>query len=179
MSNEEKSTLKESLIVFSIALLLTTFAGIYFSIRGYPLVTTFTGTLAVYTPPLYMIPVFFPYGILLGEIVWLWVDKRERFMIILLFIECLVVGLLSFIRYIITIPFSGHAIIIFFFLFHQGSIQRIRYPLRFMIGLITLLITVIFKLFVWNDPLTFLLGALVGIGIWFLGYLYREKRATK
>jgi hypothetical protein len=178
MSSNVKSTLRESLIVYGIGLLITALAWMYFTIRGYPLVTTVTETLNVYTSPLYMIPVFFPYGLLLGEIVWMWVEKKERYMITLLFLECLAVGVLSFIRFVISIPFSGHAIILFFFLVYQGSNRRIRYPLRFIIGVIILIITIIFKIFVWNDPITFLLGALLGICVWFPGYTYRQKKAA-
>ncbi|MHA2400939.1 MAG: hypothetical protein ACXADU_18890 [Promethearchaeota archaeon] len=176
MSKRVKFNPKEILIVYGAGLLLTLFAVFFFSIRGYPLVSTATETLSSYTPPLYMIPVFFPYGLLLGEVAWLWMEEKKKYIWLLLFLECIVVGIFSFIRYVIGIPFSGHSILLFFFLSHQGGNNRFRYILRFFIGVIVLTITIIFKIIVWNDLFTFLLGALLGIGLWFPGFIYRNKK---
>jgi len=61
----------------------------------------------------------------------MWNEKREEKVYILLFLECIIVALISFTRYIISIPFSGHAIIILFYLFHHAINYRLQYPLRF------------------------------------------------
>ena len=107
---------------------------------------------------------------------WLWNEKKERNICILLFIECIIVAIFSFTRYFIGIPFSGHAIILFFYLSHQAISNRFHHPLRFLIGIIVLLITLIYKIFLWNDPITFILGALLGAILWFPGFIYRYKK---
>ena len=171
-----KSSIKEQLIIYGTGIILTILSAIFFSIRGYPSVVTATETLNIITPPLYMIPIFFPFGILIGEVIWMWNEKREEKIYILLFLECIIVALISFTRYIISIPFSGHAIIILFYLFHHAINNRLQYPLRFLIGIIVVAITGIYKILIWNDPITFLLGALLGIFLWFPGFLYRQKK---
>jgi hypothetical protein len=171
-----KPSIREVIIIYGAGIILTLLSVIFFSIRGYPLVSTMTETLDIVTPPLYMIPIFIPYGFLLGEVIWMWNEKQKRTKYILLLTECGVVGLVSFIRYIIGIPFSGHAILISFYLFHQALNNRFRYKMRFLIGIIVLCITAIYKIFLWEDPTTFLLGILLGIILWLPGFSYRLKK---
>lgn len=171
-----KPSIKEPLIVYGTGLIITVLSGIFFSIRGYPLVTTATETLNIISPPLYMISIFLPYGILIGEVIWLWNEKKEHNFYILLLIECIIVAIFSFTRYIISIPFSGHTIILFFYLSHQAISNRFHHPLRFLIGIIVLIITMIYKIILWNDPITFLLGALLGIALWLPEFLYQRKK---
>ena len=176
MRTKLKTSVKELLIVYGIGFIITILSAIYFSIQGYPLVTTATETLDIHASPLYMISIFFPYGILIGEVFWLWNVQKERKTGILMFIECIIVALFSFARYIISIPFSGHAIILFFYLSHQAISNKIHRPLRFLIGIIVLFITMIYKIFLWNDPITFLLGALLGIVLWLPEFIYKRKK---
>jgi len=166
---------KELIIIYGTGLIIVILSVIFFCITGYPLVNTATETLNISTPPLYMISIFFPYGILIGEVIWLWNEKKEDKTYILLFFEFIIVGFFSFIRYIINIPFSGHSIILFFYLFHQVINSRFKHPLRFLIGIVVLIITIIYKIFLWGDSITFLLGALFGIILWLPGFLYRKK----
>ena len=166
---------KELIVIYGTSLIITIFSGIFFIILGYPLVVTATGTLNIKTPPIYMVSIFIPYGILIGELIWIWNEKGKIKLLTLFFFECIIVAAFSFIRYIIGFPFSGHAIILFFYLPHQAINNRFQHPLRFLIGLIVLLITGIYKLFLWNDPITFLLGAILGIALWLPGFLYRLK----
>ena len=174
-----KPSVRELLIIYSTGLITTILSALFFTIRGYPLVATATETLNVYTHPLYMISIFLPYGILIGEIIWLWNEQNEKFNYILLLIECIIIGIFSFIRYIVSIPLSGHAIILFFYLFHQAFNNRFNHPLRLLIGIAVLIITIIYKIYLWNDPITFLLGALLGIALWIPGFLYRLKIGRK
>ncbi len=175
MLTKLKPSVKETLIIYGSGLIITILSVIFFFIRGYPLVTTATETLNIHTPPLYMIPIFLPYGILIGEVIWLWNEQKERHTYILLFIECIIVGIFSFIRYIISIPFSGHVIILLFYLFHQAVNNRFNHPIRFLIGIVVLVITIIFKIYLWNDSITFLLGVLLGITLWLPGFIYRLR----
>ena len=117
MLTKLKPSAKEFLIVYSIGLIITILSAIYFTVKGYPLVTTATETLDIYASPLYIIIIFFPYGILIGEVYWLWNVQKERKLAILMFIECIIVGILSFIRYIINIPFRVIHLLYFFIYF--------------------------------------------------------------
>ena len=168
---EGKSTIKdESLIVFSFGVLMTLLAGIYFQIQGYPLVNTATETLDVITPPLYMLPVFLPLGILVGEVFCLW-RQNEPKSAIQLFVTISIMGSLSFFRLITTIPISGHAIILTFFLLHEIITNTHKHLLRIVVGIVIFVITCNYKFLVWSDPLTFLLGIIVGLILWVLSYL--------
>ena len=106
----------------------------------------------------------------------MWNEKQKRGAYILFFIECVVVGTFSFIRYVIGIPFSGHTILLFFYLPHQAINNRFQHRLRFLIGIIVLIITGFYKIFLWNDLITFLLGAVLGIALWVPGFFYRLKK---
>ena len=167
-----KPSIRELIFVHGVGLIITFLSIIYFSIHGYPLVNTASGTLNITTPPIYMIPIFFPYGMLLGEIIWIWNEKKDYKVLILDLIVINLIGLFSFIRYIIAIPFSGHAIIIFYYLVHQVFNNRYGYKFRIIVGIVVLIITLIFKFFLWNDPLTFILGGILGCTIWFLRFMF-------
>jgi hypothetical protein len=171
-------SVREPLLVYGTGLIIVIPSVMYFTIMGYPIVNTATGTLNLYSPPIYMIPVFFAYGMLLGEVLWLWNEKKEKYKYALLSIECLVVAILAFIRFIAYIPFSGHAIILFFYLFYQASNNKIHYSLRFIIGIAVLIVIMIFKIFLWNDPITFFLGGLLGVALWLPGYVFRMKKES-
>ena len=156
--------------------MVTILSIIYFQIIGYPIVNTATESIPILTPPIYMIPVFFPYGILLGEILWSWMKKEEFIALVILLFECVIIGLISFIRYSIIIPFSGHAIIITFYLIHYLITIEKKYQLRILIGIVVLGITVCYKIFIWNDPLTLILGATVGAIVSLIELTYKIKR---
>lgn len=179
MITKLKPSIKESLIVLGSGLIITVLSWIYFSIIGYPLVSTASETLNIISPPLYMIPIFLPYGILIGEVIWLWNEKKESNICPILLIECIFVTIFSFARYVIGIPFSGHTIILFFYLSHQAISNKFQHPLRLLIGITVLIITMIYKIFLWDDPITFLLGALLGFILWLPEFLYQRKKVVK
>ena len=168
--------INEPVIIYGSASIITILSIIYFQVIGYPIVNTATESIPALTPPIYMIPVFFPYGILLGEILWLWMKKEEFIELLILLVECLVIGLISFIRYSIIIPFSGHAIILTFYLIHYLITIKKKYQVRIIIGIVVLGITVYYKLFIWNDPLTFILGAILGAIVSLIEIVYKIKR---
>ncbi|NHJ26250.1 MAG: hypothetical protein EAX89_16850, partial [Candidatus Lokiarchaeota archaeon] len=83
MLSKLKPSIRELIIVYGVGLIITLLSIIYFSIQGYPLVNTASGILNITTPPIYMIPIFFPYGMLLGEIIWKWNEKKDYKILIL------------------------------------------------------------------------------------------------
>lgn len=176
MLDNLKPSLKESLFVYGIGIIMIVLSVLFFVLMGYPLVNTATETLNIITPPLYMNSVFLPYGMLIGELLWNWNKKKERKMYSIFLIESAFVGVLSFIRYIVNIPLSGHAIMLFFYLFHQSISNKAKFPLRLIIGIAVLIITLVYKIFIWNDPITFILGAIAGIVLWIPGFLYQLKK---
>lgn len=171
-----KDSIKEPIIIYTTGIIITILSFIFFTIRGYPLVVTASETLDIITPPIYMISIFLPYGILIGEVVWMWNERGESKLYILLLLECIIVAIISFTRYVIKIPLSGHSIIILFYLLHQVINNRFQKPLRIGIGILVLVITMIYKILFWNDPITFILGVLLGTILWVPGFLYRHKR---
>ncbi|MFX1388551.1 MAG: hypothetical protein ACFE9Z_00640 [Promethearchaeota archaeon] len=174
-----KSKSRKLIFIYGTSLIISLFSFLFFTIRGYPLVVTATEILTIEAPPLYMIPIFIPYGILLGEIIWLWNEQKERILYILLLIECMVIGLFSFIRYIVSIPLSGHMIILAFYLLHQVVNNKFQYPFRFIVGITVFIITLIYKIFIWNDLITFVLGFVLGVIAWLPGFFYRYKNIEK
>jgi len=172
-----QNTIKsESLVVYGTAVSITLLAVIYFLIKGFPTVITATGIIeGVITPSLYMIPVFFLYGILIGELLHSRVDNENKTLLKIQFIEICTVGCFSFIRYVTGIPFSGHGIITLFYLLHQSLTRENKRYIRIIAGFAVLIITVIYKIFAWNDPITLLLGISLGTVLWAPGYFYRKK----
>lgn len=170
-----KPPVRELIIIYGSGLTITFLSIIFFAFRGYSFLITATETLSILTPPIYMIPVFFPFGILIGEMIWFWNEKKDSISYLSLLFECIIVTIFSFIRYVIIIPFSGHSIILFFYILHQAINNKLKHPTRLLIGFGVLIITIIYKIFFWNDPITFFLGALLGILVWIPGMIYRSK----
>jgi hypothetical protein len=171
-----KPSIRKIVIIYGSGLILTIISIIFFEIRGYPLVSTYTKTLDSVTPALYMIPIFFPYGILIGEGIWMWNEGYNRAEYFFLLVECGVIGFVAFIRYIIAIPFSGHAILISYYLLYQAIQNKFHDRIRFLIGLVVFGLTAFYKLVLWGDPVTFLLGSLVGVILWLPGFYYRLRK---
>ncbi|MFX1258626.1 MAG: hypothetical protein ACFFAN_12255 [Promethearchaeota archaeon] len=170
-----KYSINEFIIVYGTGLLVTILSGIYFHICGYPKVVTATETLDIITSPIYMVSIFLPYGTLIGELIWIWLKRDDKKIFFLFFFECAIIGLLSFIRYLFGVPFSGHTLILSFYLLHYIASHKCKYPLRIISGIIVLFITIFYKLFLWNDPITFSIGILLGLVLWVPGFLYRMK----
>ncbi|MFW9991522.1 MAG: hypothetical protein ACFFD4_05645 [Candidatus Odinarchaeota archaeon] len=174
-TSDSNPSIAELAVVFGTGLVVTVLAGIVFQLRGYPRVVTASATLDVLAPPIYMIPVFFPYGILLGEVIWIWREKGDQKLATVLFIECVVIGAISFLRYVTGIPFSGHMVILAFFLLHEAVTSKLQHPIRLIIGTVVLLLTTVFKIVIWKDPLTYILGMMLGILLWFPGQVIRQN----
>lgn len=136
-------------------------------------------TLELKAPPIYMIPIFLPYGILIGELIWSLIIKVNPKILILSFIEYMIIAILAFFRYLFGFQYSGHTLILAFFIIHQIITNKNKYPFRILIGFLILIITIIYKIIFWNDPITFFLGLILGIAIWLPGYTYRIKLYEK
>jgi len=174
------SRFKETLIVYGMTIIITISSAIFFAINGYPLVRTATETLDTIAPPLYMIPIFIPFGILLGEVLFLLLNNKEDGLsFLILFFEVLITGFLSFIRYLVNIPVSGHTLILTFFLLHETINNRSKFPTRIIFGLTIFIITLIYKIFLWNDPFTFFSGIIIGFVIWLPGFLFRLRKSLR
>ena len=175
ISDDSSSSISEPLVVYGTGLFVTVLAGFYFYITGYPHVVTATEILDIISPPIYMIPIFLPFGILLGELLWNFMEETRLKLCILFLVECSIIAAVSFIRFTMSIPFSGHAIILFFYLPHQLFTNNHQYPYRILCGLLVLTITTFHKIFLWHDPITFFLGIVLGIAVWFSGFVLRSK----
>lgn len=175
ISTNSNSPRNEVLIVYSTGIFITGIAGFFFHITGYPRVVTAIETLDIVSPPLYILPIFLLFGILLGELFWIWFEERRNKPWVLFFIECFTIAAVSFIRFLMRIPFSGHTIILFFYLPHHVFTNKFQYPYRILLGFLVLIITLFYKIFLWEDIITFILGLTIGISIWLPGFVYRSK----
>ncbi len=174
-NKEKEHLICKSVFIYSISLILTSLAALYFYLKGYPPVNTANGSLNIITPPIYMIPIFITLGILIGDFLWIFLKEKDYKSASILFLECLSLGILSFLRIITTIPYSGHTLILSFYLCYYLISNKKRDLTVIFIGILILIITIYFKFFLWNDPITFFLGILFGIILWIPGFFYRKR----
>ncbi len=162
-------------VIYGLAIFITLIAYVYFEFQGYPQVITATETLTITTPAIYMIPVFFPLGMLLGEIIYNWIEGRifEEFLVNLGGI--LLIIIFSGIRLVLKTPFSGHSLILSFFLLHELISNKRNYMIRIIIGLSIFLITMFYKIIIWNDPITLISGLILGSLIWIINESLRKR----
>ena len=133
-------------------------------------------------PPWYLATVGLPFGILLAEAL---IDFREYKLMsqrMLPFIMLLVLGGLGSLRFLIVAPTSGHSLITAYYLLHHLYEQREGRSWKLGVGLLVIVQSAYFKLVLWDDPSSFLIGAGLGIFAWgiertvFLFFLFKEKR---
>lgn len=173
------SSNSEILTIYGLSLSITIIAWIIFEIQGYPLVVTAKETLTYATPAIYMIPIFIPLGILLGELIWdLYQEKNNKHLITNLG-GLSIIAIVSGVRIFFKIPLSGHSLILSYFILHEIVTNKSRYIFRIMIGCIILLLTSFYKIFLWQDFITLLLGFLGGIIIWGTNYYFCIKLNTQ
>ncbi|TFF87950.1 MAG: hypothetical protein EU550_02280 [Promethearchaeota archaeon] len=169
--------LKEPYVTYGISVIITILAILFFQIVGYPRVVTSTQILDIYTSPFYMIPIFIPFGILLGELLWMLFNIKEikKQQLISLVVGLILIGLLSLLRYILGLPYSGHTLILAFYIPNQIVKSEKKDPVRILIGFIIFLITSVYKLIFWLDFITYFSGLGVGFLIWIFSYLISKK----
>ncbi|KKM17945.1 hypothetical protein LCGC14_1670650 [marine sediment metagenome] len=68
---EKEQLICKSVFIYCISMILASLAALYFYLKGYPSVNTAYGSLSTITPPIYMIPIFIPLGILIGDFLWI------------------------------------------------------------------------------------------------------------
>ena len=166
----------ESVVIYGFGILFMILMGFYFLTTGYPNIITETGDLGVPVPSIYMLPIFLPYGILLGELFYMH-DEGER--VWSMVIKIVLITIFAIIRMTHQLPISGHAVIISFFLLHQIFTNRKRYPVRIVIGVVILLETMIYKIILWDDFMTFSLGLMFGSLIWVVGLVLQNQQVKK
>jgi TRAP-type mannitol/chloroaromatic compound transport system permease large subunit len=78
----------------------------------------------------------------------------------------LVLGLLGSIRLGVGAPVSGHALVASYFIVHELSEKRLGRTWKLLLGCAVLIQTAVFKIFIWSDAVTLLLGIGFGISAW-------------
>ncbi|MHA2335963.1 MAG: hypothetical protein ACXACX_01610 [Candidatus Hodarchaeales archaeon] len=86
------------------------------TITGQPLFEENSGLISINFMQLYMLPLFFAYGILVGEILFDLSDKEIEKNDKIYLIELFMITILAFLRITVGIPISGHALIVSFYL---------------------------------------------------------------
>ena len=166
------------MVTYVTSLTFTGLAIYYFFMLGHFSIEMTTGRLLFTFHFFYMIPVFLVFSILLGELVAGYLCSGREFYSPVLTIELLFVGATAGVR--ITslgslFPVSGHMVILTFFILTQVLTYRLKYKLRTLLGLSVLLMTTYYKIFIWNDLLTFYLGILLGILLFLPGYRLKKS----
>lgn len=121
---------------------------------------------SIMAPPEYLATVGFPFGILMAEAL---IDFREHSFSmqgIQMFLIMVLLGLLTFFKYVVPVPVSGHGLIVTFFLLHELQERRVGRNWKLIAGLLVLVQAAFFKLFVWQDPSSLLVGIGLGIIAW-------------
>ncbi len=168
--------LAEPLLVYGSAAICTAAGAAYFLLRGPLPVMRGTSELPLVTPLRYLIPVFVPFGILMGEGVWAWLARSDAAFLRALPWQLAALCITAAARIKTAYPpVSGHTLLLAYFLLHEGITQRGRHPVRIAIGLAVLVEVGYYKLWVWDDLETFTWGLTVGAAIWAAGLLTRIR----
>ncbi len=125
-----------------------------------PLQTTFVA------PPWYLASVGLPFGLLLAQALIEfrryglgWRGLQTTFGLVL-------VGIFGSIRWAVPLPVSGHGLIVSYFLATELSEKRPGRSWHLAIGSLILLQAAYFKLLLWHDPSSLLVGIGLGLLAW-------------
>lgn len=117
-------------------------------------------------PPWYIASVGLPFGLLLAQALidfrqhgFCWRGLQTAFAL-------LVIGVLGSIRWAVPLPTSGHGLIASYLLASELSEHRPGRSWRLAVGTLVLLLGAYFKLFLWNDPASLLIGIGLGLLAW-------------
>jgi hypothetical protein len=162
----------EAWLAYGTAFLCTVIAGAAFITRGPMPVVRGTTPLPIPTPLSYQLPVFVPFGLLAGELLYRALHggglRQSPAFLWQLGALCIVAA----IRLVFgNIPVSGHALLLAYFILYQAVTRRIAHRLRLVIGLVVLAEVAYFKVFLWDDAPTLLWGLALGGAAWAAGLL--------
>lgn len=173
---KEKYYNSSSVTVFICSCILTIVGYYYFAFFGLPEVETFSGTINEKVPLIYMLIIFPFIGILVGDFFYSVFSKNNiNFKDKILFLEMTILFILSFLRMAFFLPISGHSLILTFFILREMVDNKNNNKIRIVIGVIVSLFTIYYKLFMWKDPITLILGILIGLVIFEIGNQFIEK----
>jgi hypothetical protein len=173
---KEKYYNLDSVISFIFSCILTISGYIYFALFGLPNIETFSGTINEKAPLIYMLLIFPFIGILVGDFIRSIVSNQNfGFKNKILFFELLILFTISFLRIAFVLPISGHSLILTFFLLMELIDYKSNNKIRIVIGFIVSFITVYYKLLLWKDPMTMIIGIFTGIIIFEIGHQFVEK----
>ncbi len=163
--------LPETLVAFGGAVLVTLLAALVLAARAPQPVVRGTVSLGIPTPLIYQLPVFFPFGLLAGEVLWEGLQSGIRSQLAIRSGWLLVLSLIAVLRLSMGIPISGHAMLITYYVLDEALARSPRHPLRILIGIAIGVEVVVFKVWIWQDSSTLVAGFGAGMGIWLLGQL--------
>ena len=177
--SQKKTFLSQKMFTYGTGFCLTIIAFIYYYITGYPYVVTATEVLKSHAPPLYMLSIFPCCGILIGENLFDWIHSKQKRTTLLYSIEYFILSIILLLRIFYQIPISGHTLILGFYTLHELVTNKKQYKLRLILGFLVFGIVIYYKLLIWNDPITFVLGLMLGLIIWIPNIKYHHQKELR
>lgn len=150
---------------WSLALIMTFVGYFAYSIVGpFPV---YRGSLELdfNAPYWYMVSAFPVLGLFMADVWALWKDHRLGLPTVELAIMLALMTFLSIFRISLKIPLSGHALLFGYFLLRRLIIDQPPVPFRkfeVALGVFLIVALAVTKLFWWNDPITLIIGLLIG-----------------
>lgn len=155
---------------YAFALGLTVAAWMFFALAGSMPFYRGPAPLAYPVPIAYQVPIIFVYGLLIADLRHLAWPPR-----LTLAPALAVIALLSAARLLWLIPVSGHSLILGCAIPHFIARRR---PFALAITLLLLSQVLYFKLFVWLDYQTWVVGLMLGLVFWLPTGFWLRKGAT-
>jgi len=160
------STFGKQSFSLAVALLVTglSFAVVY--LAGPVPVRVGLRTTSMVAPAWYLASAALPFGILLAEALIDFREYRPLLLRLAPFAMLVFLGALGSARLLIPISVSGHALVAGYFVLHQLAERRAGRTWKLVLGALVLLQCAVYKLFIWDDPTTLLMGLGLGILAW-------------
>lgn len=125
-------------------------------------------------PLSYMVAAFPFFGILLAD-GWRLAQQRQWWATTVLAVQVLLLAILAVARLGLLVPISGHVfLLVFFVLWTAGQAPNPVRQAEWWLAWVALLSFLGIKLFVWGDWLSALMGALLGVVLWWAGRLLTQ-----
>jgi hypothetical protein len=165
---------KEWVFSYGTGLIITVIVWLSLTLTGQPLLEENAGLISINFMQQYMLPLFFAYGILVGEVFYDFITKEITKNDKIYLIELFLVTTLAFLRITVGIPISGHALIISFYLLSKTITNKKKSIGKIFIGLLVLGLTIQIKISI-NDLFTLFIGIIAGTIIFILGKSFKSK----